>query len=66
MSDEVNINELIVETVYSLSKEKPAVRKLVNRALNYELDIWNRHIRETDIESEYDLMVVKVIKEMSQ
>lgn len=66
MSNNVNINELIVETINSLSKEKPAVRKLVKRALNYELDIWNRHIREADIVDEYDLMVVRIIKEMSQ
>ena len=66
MTEEVNISDLIMSTVYSLCREKPAVRKLVKRSLNYELDIWNRHIRESDIASEYDLMVVKVIKEISQ
>jgi len=62
MSDSSEINKLIIETVETCC-DKKTVRSLIEEALQYELDIWNRHILPSTIKDEYDRMVERVIKE---
>ena len=61
MPDSSEINELIIQTVESACKNK-LVRELIKEALQYELDIWNRHILPSTIKDEYERMVENVIK----
>ena len=61
MSNSSEINELITKTVEDNCKNK-AVQDLIKEALQYELDIWNRHIMPSTIKDEYERMVENVLK----
>ena len=61
MPDSSEINEIIIQTVKSACTNR-LVRELINEALQYELDIWNRHILPSTIKDEYERMVENVIK----
>jgi hypothetical protein len=65
MTEELDINKLILETINSLCKDNPAVLKLIRSSINYELDIWNRIIQPSEIDGNYDIRVNKIIKERS-
>lgn len=54
-------NKLILETIDEHC-EDPVVKNLIRKSLRYELDIWNRHIRQPDIEDAYEQMVNDVLK----
>jgi len=54
-------NRLIVETIDDYCDDLN-VKKLIQKSLRYELDIWNRHIRSSEIEDEYGQMVDDVLK----
>ena len=43
MNSKSELNELILETIDAHCKNE-AVQELIHQALQYELDIWNRHI----------------------
>jgi hypothetical protein len=54
-------NKLILETIDEHCDD-PDVNNLIKKALRYELDIWNRGIRPSEIDDEYEQMVVDVLK----
>jgi hypothetical protein len=54
-------NKLILETIDEHC-DNPDVKTLIQTSLKYELDIWNRHIRSSEIEDEYEQMVDNVLK----
>ena len=54
-------NQLILDTIDDYS-EDPDVKNLIQKSLRYELDIWNRHIRVSEIEDEYEQMIDDVLK----
>lgn len=56
------INTLIIKTIESASSDE-TVNKLIKEALQYELDIWNRPILDSEIKEEYDRMVEKLVRE---
>lgn len=63
MAEELDINQLIVETIDE-SCTDPNVKKLIKQSLRYELDIWNRYLRKSEIESEYQFILDKIAKEV--
>jgi len=65
MADELDINQLILETIDERCKD-PFVKKLIKKSLQYEMDIWNRHPRKNDIEGQYQLIVEKIVREISE
>jgi len=54
-------NKLILETIDEHC-EDPDIKTLIQKSLRYELDIWNRHIRSSEIEDEYTQMVEDVLR----
>jgi hypothetical protein len=54
-------NKLILETIDEHCND-PDVKTLIKTSLLYELDIWNRHIRSSEIEDSYEQMVDDVLK----
>lgn len=65
MASDLNINNLITETIEERCKD-PFVNKLIKKSLQYEIDMWNRHPRKNEIEAQYQLMVEKIVREMPQ
>lgn len=61
MLNNSEINELITQTVENNCNDS-AVKELLKEALQFELDIWNRHIHSSTIKDEYDRMVEKILK----
>ena len=61
MANNTEINQLIIQTVENACDDQ-SVQKLIKEALQYELDIWNRHILPSTIKDEYERMVEKTIK----
>lgn len=62
MNSKSELNELILETIDAHCKND-AVQELIHQALQYELDIWNRHIGSAEVLDEYQRMIEKIIKE---
>lgn len=62
MTNGNNINYLIIDTINDMCTDNE-VKKLIKSALRYELDIYNRSPRKSDIEGHYQLLVEKIIKE---
>ena len=54
-------NKLILETIHE-NCDDPDIKNLIQKSLQYELDIWNRHVRSSEIEDEYAQMVDDVLK----
>jgi hypothetical protein len=54
-------NKLILETIDEHCPDSD-VRQLIQQSLRYELDIWNRYIRASDIQDEYEQIVENVLK----
>lgn len=54
-------NKLILETIDEHCDDRD-VKNLIQKSLKYELDIWNRHIRASEIGDEYEQMVDDVLK----
>ena len=54
-------NQLILETITDYC-EDPVAKNLIQKSLRYELDIWNRHIRNSDIDDAYEQMIDDVLK----
>ena len=54
-------NKLILETIDEHCDDRD-VKSLIQKSLRYELDIWNRHIRSSEIDDEYEQMVNDVLK----
>lgn len=61
MSKYAKVNELIIQTIEQTSSDEN-VTKLIKQSLQYELDIWNRHIFPSTIKDEYEHMVEKTIR----
>ena len=58
-------NKLILETIDEHCDDLD-VKNLIKKSLRYELDIWNRHIRSSEIDDEYGQMVEEVLKGRKQ
>jgi hypothetical protein len=54
-------NKLILETIDEHCDDED-VKNFIRKSLKYELDIWNRHIRSSEIDDEYEQMVDDVLK----
>ena len=54
-------NKLILETIDEHCDDSD-VKNFIRKSLKYELDIWNRHIRSSEIDDEYEQMVDDVLK----
>jgi hypothetical protein len=54
-------NELIRETIDEHCDDND-VKLLIQKSLQYELDIWNRHIRSSVIEDQYEQIVEDILK----
>ncbi len=65
MANHSEINKLIIETVENACEDE-TVQDLIKEALQYELDIWNRHILPSTIKDEYERMVDRVLKREPQ
>lgn len=63
MIEELDINSLIIETLDEHC-EDDNIKKLIAQSLKYELNIWNRHVRKSEIENHYEFIVNKIVKEM--
>ena len=63
MMEELDINSLIIETLDEYCEDNN-IKKLIAQSLKYELNIWNRHVRKSEIENHYEFMVDKIVKEM--
>ncbi|MDW7774876.1 MAG: hypothetical protein SCH39_00900 [Methanosarcinales archaeon] len=64
--DEIsNINQLILDTIEEQTDDI-YVKKLIKQSLEYELDIWNRYPRKSEIEDAYQRIVEKIVKEMQK
>lgn len=61
MPNNSEINKLVIQAVEDNCKD-PSVLELIKEALQYELDIWNRHIHSSTIKDEYERMVERVLK----
>jgi len=61
MANHSEINKLIIQTVEKTCDDE-AVQDLIKESLQYELDIWNRHILPSTIKDEYEQIVEKVLK----
>jgi hypothetical protein len=61
MIEGTEFNKLVLETIDEHCDDLN-VKNLVHKSLRYELDIWNRHIRSSEIEDEYEQMVDDVLK----
>ncbi len=61
MIDGSEFNKLILETIDEHCDDSD-VKTLIRKSLKYELDIWNRHIRSSEIEDVYEQMVNDVLK----
>jgi hypothetical protein len=65
MIDGSEFNKLILETIDEHC-DNPDVKSLIQKSLRYELDIWNRHIRLSEIEDQYEQMINIVLKGRKQ
>lgn len=65
MAEELDINQLITETIDE-NCDDLHVKKLIKQSLRYELDIWNRHLRNIEIENQYNLILEKIVREIPQ
>ena len=65
MANNSEINQLIIQTVENSCDDKE-VQELIKEALQYELDIWNRHVMPSTIQDEYERIVDQVIKRSKQ
>jgi len=65
MEGNFEFNKLIIETIYENCKN-PFVKKFIKKSLRYELDIWNRHIRQSEIDDQYNIIAEEIIKEMNE
>lgn len=54
-------NKLILETIDEHCDDMD-VKNFIQKSLKYELDIWNRHIRSSEIDDEYEQMVDNILK----
>lgn len=63
MPNNSEINKLIIQTVENCCDDE-SVRELIKESLQYELDIWNRHILPSTINDEYERMVDRIIKKV--
>mgnify|MGYP000927488732 CR=1 FL=1 len=63
MAGGLEINHLIMETIHEHSPNE-FVFQLILELLQYELDIWNRYLPWSDISSQYELIVDKVVRGM--
>lgn len=57
-----DINKIILETIDEISSDKE-VKSLIKESLEYERDIWNRHINSSIIKDNYEDIINKIIKE---
>jgi hypothetical protein len=62
MANNSEINQLIIKTVEN-NCDDPTITDLIRESLQYELDIWNRHVLPSTIKDEYERMVDRVLKE---
>jgi hypothetical protein len=65
MTNNSEINKLIIQTVESSCKDK-GVRELIKESLQYELDIWNRPVMGSTIKEEYEHIVEKIMKQVEK
>ena len=61
MANNSEINQLIIKTVENHC-DNSIISELIRKALQYELDIWNRHVLPSTIKDEYERMVDRVLK----
>ena len=54
-------NKLILDTIDEYCTDSN-VRELIQQSLQYELDIWNRHIQPSIILDEYERIIENIIK----
>jgi hypothetical protein len=65
MANNSEINKLIIQTVENNCPDKN-VQELIKKALQYELDIWNRPVMKSTIKDEYEHIVEKVMKKVEK
>ncbi|WP_214019430.1 hypothetical protein [Methanoculleus sp.] len=65
MAGNLEINHLIEEAIYDHSSNEFVVQLILD-SLQYELDIWNRYLPRSEIESQYELIVDRIVKEMAE
>lgn len=63
MAGSLEINHLIMETIHEYSPSE-SVFQLILESLQYELDIWNRYLPWSDISSQYELIVDRIVRGM--
>jgi len=58
----MEINKLITETIDEFCEDKPEVKELIYKVIDFELDTWNRHPTKNEIEGRYEHIVEKIIR----
>ncbi len=65
MTEGLEINQIIKDGIKEESPNK-YVEKLIYASIQYELDIWNRYPPQREIDSNYDQIVDRILKEMKE
>ena len=62
MTTEYEINSLILSTISEHCKE-PKIQKLIRDAMRYEIDMYNREPRATELETKYLSIIDHIYRE---
>ena len=62
MTTEYEINSLILSTINEHCKD-PKIQKLIREAMRYEIDMYNREPRTTEVETKYLSMIQRFYNE---
>ena len=65
MVDSIELNEIIIHTIDQLAPDN-ILRVFLKKAIKYELDIWKRHVIKSDINTQYNIMLEKTLKEQNK
>lgn len=62
MSEGLEFNTIIQEVIIG-NCESEDILEFIFMCLQYELDIWNRHILDTEVMARYELILEKICRE---
>lgn len=62
MTTEYEINSLILSTINEHCKD-PRILKLIREAMRYEIDVYNRKPRATEVETKYLSIIQRIYRE---
>jgi len=63
MTGGLEINKLIMETISEHAPSESVVQ-LILESLQYELDIWNRYLPQSEISNQYEIIIDRIVNRM--